>query len=65
MPLLVKAYRIEHAAKSLQLGLHVLLLPLQLGKGELCGAAVGGSRGGGPRRDGGCVEVVHSQRQAH
>lgn len=62
---LVSAYRIKDAAESLQLGLHALLLPLQLGKGKVGGAAVGGPRGRGPRRDGRCVEIIHSQRQAH
>lgn len=56
---------IKHTAQSLQLFLDVLLLALQLGEREVGGTAVGGPGGRRSRRDGGCVKVAHSQRQAH
>lgn len=61
----VDAVRVEHAAQGPELGLDVVLGALELGEGEVRRVAVCGPGRGRPRGDGGCVEVVHSQREAH
>lgn len=61
-----RAHRVEYAAQGLQLLFEIRLFPLQLVKCPLHGSAVGDGSRGGPRGDGGCVEVAHVvQRQPH
>lgn len=53
-------YRVQNAAEGRQLGLHVFLLALKLGEGEVLRVAIRLAGGRGARGHGGGVDVVHS-----